>query len=152
MKRILYPFLLLAVLAACAPATGPTTTETPEQVAIAEPPQLTDGTWRLLSLQEAGGAQLDLQEQVYSLTFAPDGNVGAQLDCNTGGGSYELDGNGISFGPVVSTLMFCSEDSLASNFGVALTRVESYAISGDELILSAEDGTSLRFALQPEQG
>ncbi len=152
MKRVLFPLLLLAVLAACAPATTPGTTETPAPDEAAQPPQLTGTVWRLASLQEAGGAQVDLLDQVYTLHFDEDGSLGATMDCNTGGGTYEVDGNTLTFGPVVSTLMFCSEASVASNYGVSLARVERYSFAGDELILSAEDGTSMRFTAQPDEG
>lgn len=148
MKRVLYSLLLLALLAACAPAVDPGT------VTVTDPepaePQLTGTTWRLESLQEAGGAPVDLHDQVYTLTFEPDGSVSAQLDCNTGGGTYTVDGRSLRFGPVISTLMFCGEQSVASSFGVSLARVDHYDFAADELILSGEDGTRLRFVAETD--
>lgn len=45
---------------------------------------------------------------VFSLTFSKDGNVSGKTDCNGFGGSYQVDpDNSISFGPFMSTLMFC---------------------------------------------
>lgn len=149
MKRTLYSLLLLGLLAACAPTVDPGAVTSTEPTETSEPPQLIGTTWQLQSLQEAGGAQVELHDQVYTLTFEPDGSLGAQLDCNSGGGSYTLDGESLAFGPVISTLMFCSEQSVASNFGVALARVERFDFAGEELILSGEDGTSLRFLPQP---
>jgi len=69
---------------------------------------------------------------VFSLTFAADGNVSGTTDCNGFGGSYELGpDNTISFGPFMSTLMFCENSQEA---------IFSKNVSDSNMIFFTEEG------------
>lgn len=86
----------------------------------------------------------------YTLLLNEDGSVGVKADCNTGGGSYTLDGNALTFSPLASTLMACPGDSLGSQFLAYLGDVVSYTIQDGELYLALKtDGGILRFAAAP---
>jgi len=52
----------------------------------------------------------------YSLDFKAGGMVAVKADCNTGNGSYKVDGNKITFGPIGMTMMMCKPGSLDSQF------------------------------------
>jgi len=62
----------------------------------------------------------------YTVLFGNDGQVQAQFDCNSGGGSYEMSEYQISFGVLRSTRMACPEDSQDAVFMKHLGRVTSW--------------------------
>jgi heat shock protein HslJ len=72
----------------------------------------------------------------YTITFLEDGTFQAQLDCNTGFGSYTLDGSNLTIGPIGSTRMACPDDSLDSTFIEDLEAVASYAMADGNLHLT----------------
>ena len=75
---------------------------------IAEPDQpLTNLTWVLASFIN-GDAVSSVPAGVSSqFTFADDGTFSANFGCNSGGGSYAVDGDTITFSDVVTTKMAC---------------------------------------------
>jgi heat shock protein HslJ len=75
---------------------------------IAEPDQpLTNITWGLASFID-GDAVSSVPVGVSSqFTFADDGTFSANFGCNSGGGSYAIDGDTITFSDVVMTKMAC---------------------------------------------
>jgi heat shock protein HslJ len=69
------------------------------------------------------------------------------MDCNGGGGPYEVDGPSLLFGALVSTLMACPEDSQATVFAKDLAEVYSYVIEDGHLFLSLKlDSGIMEFA------
>jgi heat shock protein HslJ len=75
---------------------------------IAEPDQpLTNITWGLASFID-GDAVSSVPVGVSSqFTFADDGTFSANFGCNSGGGSYAIDGDTITFSDIVMTKMAC---------------------------------------------
>ncbi|GGG38635.1 META domain-containing protein [Bizionia arctica] len=57
--------------------------------------------------------------------------------CNRFSGTYKMDGNSISFGPLASTRMACGENETKTeqNMLTALSRVTTFSIKGQELTL-----------------
>lgn len=79
------------------------------------------------------------KENVFGLTFK-DGSVSAKTDCNSIGGSYTTKGSELTFGPMMSTLMYC-EGSQESEFSSALGEVGSFKFtSRGQLILELKSG------------
>lgn len=77
-----------------------------------------------------------LKENVFTLSLKDDNTFSATTDCNGVGGEYSLDGNKISFGNMISTLMYC-EGSQEGDFIKMLEGVESYFFtSKGELIFN----------------
>ena len=62
---------------------------------------------------------------VFTLTLDGDGSVSATTDCNAMSGTYEQDGNQITFGPMAMTRMFCP-DSQERDFAKVFTETQSY--------------------------
>lgn len=87
-----------------------------------------------------------LEESSFSITFNEEGQVSGTTDCNNFFGSYELkDNNGLSFGPLASTKMFC-ENSQENIFTAWLAEADSYSFSSPEnLAINLSDGSSLYF-------
>jgi heat shock protein HslJ len=87
----------------------------------------------------------------YTLLFDASGQVAVRMDCNGGGGSYEVDGPSLLFGELVSTLMACPEDSQATVFTKDLAEVYSYVIEDGHLFLSLKlDSGIMEFAPMDE--
>lgn len=73
--------------------------------------------------------------------------------CNNYGGTYTLDHNQLSFGPLMSTKMACAENArnqTEQQFLEALSHVDSYVFERDALTLYDENAAQLlRFHAMP---
>ena len=74
-----------------------------------------------------------------ALTF-DGGTVAVEAGCNSGSGSYTVDGDTITFGPIATTMMLCPDDVMALETAVlaVLQGDATYAIDGDSLRLVNE--------------
>jgi heat shock protein HslJ len=76
--------------------------------------------------------------------FGDDGKLTGSAGCNSYFGSYEVDGEAITFGPLGSTLMACAEPEGIMNqeqaYLAALESAGTYRIEGDKLELIDADG------------
>lgn len=73
----------------------------------------------------------------YTLTLMDDGTANIQADCNQVTWTYELDGSVLNFntlGP--STLAFCGEDSLDTQYLQRLGDTATYVLSDGQLSLN----------------
>jgi heat shock protein HslJ len=73
-----------------------------------------------------------------------DGTVSGNTGCNTFTGPYEIDGNGITIGPLASTLTACPTEELSTqeaNYLAALELATSFQVVGNRLDLFREDRT-----------
>jgi heat shock protein HslJ len=107
-------------------------------------PQSLEGTtWELVTMDE----QFPLTGSSITLSFE-DGQMGGSAGCNSYGGSYEVDGDSIKPGELMSTMMYCQAEGVMDqetaylNF---LSKVRSYAIIDGTLYLSQPDGRQLAF-------
>lgn len=126
MKKTLLLVLTVLTLAACA------STPTPDL----------SGAWTLVSYGDASNPTPALPGVDTSIQFE-DGQMSGNVGCNGFGGEYELTGNTITFGPVMSTLMFCDgiaqqEQGVLSTFadGEELT----IKVDGDLMSITSADG------------
>jgi heat shock protein HslJ len=108
-----------------------------------EPAPLTGTAWTGLLYNDGNALLAPTSDAAFTATFADDGTVSGSSGCNTFSGSYTLDGNSLSFGPLASTQMACADDVMTQEAAVlgALGRVASFVIQGNELTLLAEDGS-----------
>lgn len=72
-----------------------------------------------------------------SASFGDDGRVHGVAGCNTYNGTYEVDGDEMSFGSLATTLMACPPPILDQEvtYLAALDTVQRYAVDGDMLTL-----------------
>ncbi len=77
----------------------------------------------------------------YTIEFKSDGTFSAKSDCNQVSGNYTTSGSSLTITPGPSTLVACPDDSLGDLFVAGLTATTSYAITGDQLVLTTTDGT-----------
>ena len=77
------------------------------------PTSLTGGPWRVQSYNNGrGGVVSVLPDVQLTATFDPMGNVSGNAGCNSYRGPYEIAGNRLTFGPIVSTKRACLSDAL----------------------------------------
>jgi heat shock protein HslJ len=78
----------------------------------------------------------------YTLVLEANNRFQAQVDCNKVQGSYIIDGDEIYFELGPTTLAECGPESLYNQFLELLSKVESFGIRADELVLvlGSDDG------------
>lgn len=147
--------LMILLLAACVPITAPaegTGEAAPEQPAAETSSGLTGVVWQWQGTLAADGTETTAADPSrYTLTFTEgDSSVSAQFDCNNGGGFYSVDGDSMTLGPLITTLMACPEESQADVFSLGLDQVVSFAVDGETLTLTLADGSTMTFAAVTE--
>jgi heat shock protein HslJ len=109
----------------------------------------TDNAWQATGIAGSDGtltAPVDIAAPTMSLV---DGTADGNASCNQYSGTYEIDGSSITFGPMISTQMFCDGQELMDQemaFLAALEKVDGWAIEDGVLSLTSGDATVLTFA------
>lgn len=106
-------------------------------------PAFEERPWRLVELdgQRVGG---DGDERVPQLTFQTDGRVAGLGGCNRLAGTYRVDGDRLTLGPLAATRMACPDAmDVEPAFVAALGRVRGWTIADGRLRLLAADGSTL---------
>ena len=110
------------------------------------------GTWKLTGYGPENSPSPAVQDSGAMLTFKADGTLSGTSGCNGFGGGYKAEGDQITFGNLISTLMACS-DPLMEQEGTmhqVLSGTATYKISGDTLTIT-NNGTALIFTAAPGQ-
>jgi heat shock protein HslJ len=114
---------------------------------------LTDTTWKLESFGPEGQEAPLVADSEVTLTFLEDQKIGGSSGCNQYGGSYELDGQSLTFSEILGTLMACQPDEVMTQeqaYLAALNDVQRFELTASSLRLwTADDGTVLNFTAQP---
>jgi heat shock protein HslJ len=71
----------------------------------------------------------------YTLTLMSGGRAEMLFDCNRGSGSYEIDGNGLTLGPMMSTRMACPDGTQDAVYMQYLQRVTTFFLRDGALYL-----------------
>ena len=101
--------------------------------------------WNLVSFGELGAEAALVQGSTITLLLAA-GQAAGTGGCNGYGGTYQVDGNSISFGPITSTKMACADAQATEQEGRYLQALESaseYAVEGDQLHVTYDDGNGV---------
>jgi heat shock protein HslJ len=105
---------------------------------------LTAVTWEWVRTEYSDDSVVEATDPSrYTLTFNADGSLNAQVDCNRGMGSYEVDGASLVLGPMATTRMMCPGDSQDSEFLKNLDGVVSYLIEDGMLYLALRYDTGI---------
>jgi heat shock protein HslJ len=103
------------------------------------------GDWRLVSYGSPGSPMPSAPDVDTSIAFGADGKVNGNVGCNGFGGDYIVEGNTITFGQMVSTLMFCEGpvgDQETTTLNV-FAGSASFVLDGDTLTITSADGSSV---------
>ncbi|MEA2024097.1 MAG: META domain-containing protein [Actinomycetota bacterium] len=109
----------------------------------------TDHAWQLTGIAGSDGSMTALTTGSAPTLIFKDGNAGGNASCNQYGGSYELDGSSITFGPLISTEMFCGEPGVMDQeaaYLAALQSVDAWTTDGETLTLSSNGSPVLKYA------
>ena len=126
MKNILFSLLVLLILSAC--TSGSSTS--------------VEGQWKLISL---GGpvSQITVDPQIETSIDFDAGNLSGNVGCNGFGGEYTVDGNTLTFGPIMSTMMFCEEFAVQESMTLSVLHEKAtYELKGNTLTITSADGAS----------
>lgn len=103
------------------------------------------GEWTLVSYADASDPTPALPDVETSINFNEDGTFGGSVGCNSFGADYKVDGDQITFGSIMSTMMFCNEISTQESAVLAILtdKTVSFTVNGDQLTLTSTDGASV---------
>lgn len=151
--------ILVTLVAGCATA-GPGHDSPPPPQAVSPSTPATEpaadtarfefaGTeWQLVEILSMDGASFKPQDRsAYTLTFAADGKMILRADCNRGGGTWTSQGpNQLQFGPIATTRMKCSPESLSERYLAQFEWIRSYVTRDGHLFLATmADGAIIEF-------
>ena len=109
----------------------------------------TDHAWQLTEIAASDGTMTALATDSAPTLILEDGNAAGNASCNQYGGSYDLDGSSITFGPFFSTEMFCGDPGVMDQemaYLAALQSVDAWAVDGETLTLSSGGDPVLTYA------
>lgn len=132
-KYLLVLFVICLALSACSPKST--------SASIV-------GTWKLTAYGPADSPTPAVPDVEATIKFDSDGKLGGSGGCNSLGGDYTVEGDQITFGPIVSTLMACADPIMAQEAAVTQVMFETatYKIDGNTLTIT-RDGNVLVFEL-----
>jgi heat shock protein HslJ len=104
---------------------------------------LTGQEWSLVSMSGA-----PVPGSGVTALFGEDGTVTGSGGCNRYMGSYTVEGDALSVGPLAATRMSCGAvaDDLERTYLEALALATGFAISGTDLVVSPSNGVTLEFS------
>jgi heat shock protein HslJ len=117
--------------------------------------ELAGTSWTVLGYNNGrGGVVSPIIGTELTAAFGVDGTVTGSAGCNTYSAGYEVDGNAISIGLTISTMMACAEPAgimeQEQEFLTALGTAATYQIRGDSMEMrTAEGSIAVSFAPAP---
>jgi heat shock protein HslJ len=102
---------------------------------------LTSRSWTWEVAQLPGDANLTPKKaDAFVLSFTKDSTMSLSTDCNRVAGTYTIEGNRITFGPMMATRMYC-EGAQEQIFCDLLAKTQSYKLDDKQrLVLTLADG------------
>jgi heat shock protein HslJ len=117
--------------------TPVTTDNNPSEISAANP-ELYTSAWVWVHTDLLSGERVTAPVgEDFVLSFDGNGMVSSFTDCNSLSGIYTVDGEVLSMGQFVSTLMYC-EASMEGVYVEQLGLVNSYVIEGDTMRLNLD--------------
>lgn len=103
------------------------------------------GEWKLISYGSASAPTPADPNTETSLTLGTDGALNGNLGCNTFNGNYEVDGSNVTFSPIASTLMACTDPIMQQESTVfnVLTGTTTFKLDGNTLTVTSADGNTI---------
>jgi heat shock protein HslJ len=99
------------------------------------------GSWTLTAYGPVDSPTPAVPDVDATITFNEDGSVAGTTGCNEFGGDYTVEGDQITFGQIVSTLILCPELQMAQEEAIYQVLVETatFNIEGDTLTITKND-------------
>lgn len=144
---------LAALIAACAaPRTGlPPDTPAPGAAPGAAPaPRLAGSSWYWLGTATPAGLVTPADPGAFNLEFLDGGQLAAQVDCNSGSGTWRQDGGALRIGPLATTRKMCASGSDAQRFGAQLALTRSARLASGLLELELGEAGTMVLSRDPD--
>ena len=124
--------------------TEVTETTVPTDVAVVHD-DLTAKSWTWIYTEDVSGniKFTPKRSEAFKMQFTED-RMSSATDCNTMGGSFIVEGQNLSFGPLMSTLMYC-DGSDEAVYSLSLGSTSSYEIKEEKLRLTNTVGEVMVF-------
>jgi len=106
------------------------------------------GDWKLVSYGSPTSQTPAAPNVEAFVTFGSDGKLNGNVGCNSFSGDYKVDGNTITFGPIISTMMACANPIMEQESAVFSVFANSATFKIDRNILtitSADGGSAVVF-------
>lgn len=101
--------------------------------------------WQWLStVDQQQKVVLTPPQSVFGLEFEQDGNLLISTDCNFANGSFQIDGQQISFTNIASTLKYC-QNSKETDFLAQLELAKNYQLENQRLTINLSNGQTMIF-------
>lgn len=106
-------------------------------------PSLPGSSWNLTEWTENGKTSQIVPGTKPTLEFSDEGRVHGTSGCNLFNGSFEVNGQKLSFDGFMQTLMACDEATMQQEFSYMklLADTQSYSITGDTLTIVTSNGS-----------
>ncbi len=117
---------------------APEPTPTVEQGAVNAPaPALTGVVWQWQGTDMSDGSKIKVKyPDHYTVEFLADGKLRLRVDCNTGGGSYKVDGASLAIDAATKTKKQCPSGSKGNLFLQQLNHAGTHVFDGDNLVIN----------------
>lgn len=133
-------------------STPPADTTSAAPGAVTEGDPLVETSWHLTTFGPTGAETPVVADSTVTLAFSADGTAGGNTGCNSYGGDYTVEGDMLSFGEMVSTLMACADETVMAQelaYLAALQSAARFEVTADNLTIWYDDGNrQLNFAPQ----
>ena len=99
---------------------------------------ITNIEWQWTSFQDSDSPDNQItvtDSENYTLALFADGTYYIKADCNSGSGTYTLEGNSLILGSPVTTLVECGSESMSGEYLSLLPTVEIATIKDGQLVL-----------------
>lgn len=99
---------------------------------------ITNIEWQWTSFQDSDSPDSQVtvpSPENYTLALFADGTYYIKADCNSGSGTYTLEGNRLILGLPVTTLVDCGPESMNGEYTSLISTVEAVALEDGQLIL-----------------
>ena len=143
LKRLIYLVIGVVLLAACTPGMGPLPSTGATNTPTAGVYPLAGTNWTLVSFGKTDQQVPVIAGSTITLEFNPDGQAGGTGGCNSYGASYQVQGDTLSFGQIISTLMACQQEGIGDQeqrYFQALKSAGRFELAGDHLTIWYDNG------------
>ena len=111
----------------------------------AETQDLAGTEWNVIGYNNGKQAVVSvINGTTLTASFGKDGNLSGNAGCNTYSGTYTVNGNQVTIGPLASTMMFCEDPAgtmdQEAQYLAALQTAATYQIENNVLELRTTDG------------
>ena len=138
-------------------STGAAVAKSPPASPGTSGPTLEGTGWALQQLA-VDATLTEVPSDVAATLYLQDGQASGDAGCNTFSGDYSIDGDALTFGPMMSTMMICEGEKASTEaaYLAGFPFVASYSLDGDALSLLDGSGdpvmTYAAVAAQPIAG